>query len=46
VKLVAPQRFRKARRWVAAAALVAGVGVLAGPGWALLAAGVALWLTT
>ena len=34
-----------ARRWVAAAALVAGVGVLAGFGWALLAAGALLWLT-
>lgn len=34
-----------ARGWVAAACVVAGVAVLAGLGWALLAAGALTWLT-
>lgn len=33
------------RRWSAAACLVAGVAVLASPGWALLAAAAVLYLT-
>jgi len=33
------------RVWLAGLCVVAGVGVLAGPGWALLAAAVVLYLT-